>query len=197
MALLVALTIPFSLLFALVLMNLSGIPIGLLSIGAIDFGIIVDGAVIMAENIARRLGESGRRDPRGTMAIIRGAAQDMQRPVFISVFLIMVAFLAAVVLDADRRAPVPADGSDHSLRLNRSTDFALVVVPVLASYLFRHGYQEWENPLLHWFTPVYVHSVEYLLRVRWFDGHAVHCRPGPGAVRAGAAPGHGIPAVSG
>src|SRR5262249_39020877 len=88
MALLVALTIPFSLLFALVLMNLAGIPIGLLSIGAIDFGIIVDGAVIMAENIARRLGESGRRDPRGTLAIIRGAAQDMQRPVFISVFLI-------------------------------------------------------------------------------------------------------------
>ena len=58
MAALVALTIPFSLLFALVLMYLTDIPIGLLSIGAIDFGIIVDGAVIMAENIARRLGEA-------------------------------------------------------------------------------------------------------------------------------------------
>ena len=55
MAALVVLTIPFSLLFALVLMYLTGIPIGLLSIGAIDFGIIVDGAVIMAENIVRRL----------------------------------------------------------------------------------------------------------------------------------------------
>jgi len=55
LAALVALTIPFSLLFALVLMYTAGIPIGLLSIGAIDFGIIVDGAVIMAENIARRL----------------------------------------------------------------------------------------------------------------------------------------------
>src|SRR5439155_6225185 len=58
MAALVALTIPFSLLFALVLMYLTGIPIGLLSIGAIDFGIIVDGAIIVAENIARRLGEA-------------------------------------------------------------------------------------------------------------------------------------------
>ena len=68
MALLVALTIPFALLFALGMMYLTNIPIGLLSIGAIDFGIIVYGAVIMAENIARRLGESGRRDPRGTLA---------------------------------------------------------------------------------------------------------------------------------
>src|SRR6516165_6516007 len=91
MALLVALTIPFALLFALVLMYLTNIPVGLLSIGAIDFGIIVDGAVIMAENIARRLGESGRRDARGALAVIRGAALDMQRPVFVSVMLIMVA----------------------------------------------------------------------------------------------------------
>ncbi len=57
---LVALTIPFALLFALVLMHLVNIPIGLLSIGAIDFGIIVDGAVIMAENIVHRLGNLGR-----------------------------------------------------------------------------------------------------------------------------------------
>jgi cobalt-zinc-cadmium resistance protein CzcA len=98
MALLVALTIPFALVFALVLLYLTKIPIGLLSIGAIDFGIIVDGAVIMAENIARRLGESGRHDARGTLAIIRGAALDMQRPVFISVSLIMVAFLPLLSL---------------------------------------------------------------------------------------------------
>ena len=67
MALLVAMTIPFALVFALVLLYLTNIPIGLLSIGAIDFGIIVDGAVIMAENLARRLGESGRHDARGTL----------------------------------------------------------------------------------------------------------------------------------
>src|SRR5262249_53206730 len=45
--------------------------------------------------------------------------------------------------------------------------FALVLVPVLASFLFRRGYREWENPLLRWFTPVYVHSVELLLKARW------------------------------
>jgi cobalt-zinc-cadmium resistance protein CzcA len=60
MAALIAITIPFSLLCALVLMYLTDIPIGLLSVGAIDFGIIVDGAVIIGENIARRLGEATR-----------------------------------------------------------------------------------------------------------------------------------------
>jgi cobalt-zinc-cadmium resistance protein CzcA len=167
MALLVALTIPFALLFALVLMNLVNIPIGLLSIGAIDFGIIVDGAVIMAENIARRLGESGRRDPRGTMAIIRGAAQDMQRPVFISVFLIMVAFLPLLSLTRIEGLLFRPMALTILFALLGALVFALVVVPVLASFFFKHGYREWENPLLRWFTPIYVHSVEWLLKVRW------------------------------
>jgi cobalt-zinc-cadmium resistance protein CzcA len=167
MALLVALTIPFSLLFALVLMYLTGIPIGLLSIGAIDFGIIVDGAVIMAENIARRLGESGRRDARGALAIIRGAALDMQRPVFISVLLIMVAFLPLLSLTRIEGLLFRPMALTILFALLGALIFALILVPVLATFLFRRGYKEWENPLLRWFTPIYVHSVEYLLKARY------------------------------
>jgi cobalt-zinc-cadmium resistance protein CzcA len=167
MALLVALTIPFALLFALVMMYLTNIPVGLLSIGAIDFGIIVDGGVIMAENIARRLGESGRRDPRGTLAIIRGAALDMQRPVFISVMLIMMAFLPLLTLTHIEGLLFRPMAMTILFALLGALIFALVFVPVLASFLFRRGYQEWENPLLHWFTPLYVHSVEWLLKARW------------------------------
>jgi cobalt-zinc-cadmium resistance protein CzcA len=167
MALLVALTIPFALLFALIMMYLTGIPIGLLSIGAIDFGIIVDGAVIMAENIARRLGESGRRDARGTLAIIRGAALDMQRPVFISVLLIMVAFLPLLSLTRIEGLLFRPMALTILFALLGALVFALILVPVLASFLFRYGYREWENPLLRWFTPLYVHSVEALLKVRW------------------------------
>lgn len=167
MAFLVALTIPFALLFALTLMYMTGIPIGLLSIGAIDFGIIVDGAVIMAENIARRLGESGRRDPRGTLAIIRGASLDMQRPVFISVALIMVAFLPLLSLTRIEGMLFRPMALTILFALLGALLFALVLVPVLASFLFRRGYVEWENPLLHWCTPLYVHSVEWLLKVRW------------------------------
>jgi cobalt-zinc-cadmium resistance protein CzcA len=167
MALLVALTIPFALLFALVLMYLTNIPVGLLSIGAIDFGIIVDGAVIMAENIARRLGESGRRDPRGTWAIIRGAALDMQRPVFISVLLIMVAFLPLLSLTRIEGLLFRPMAMTILFALSGALLFALVLVPVLASFLFRHGYQEWENPLLHWITPLYRSVLQGLLQVRW------------------------------
>ena len=115
---LVALTIPFSLLFALVLMYLTNIPIGLLSIGAIDFGIIVDGAVIMAENIAHRLGaatgarRSRRRrrrtvlgrGPRGGAAGLLLGAHDHRR------------LPAAPVADEHRGAAVPADGADDGLR---------------------------------------------------------------------------------
>lgn len=167
MALLVALTIPFSLLFALSLMYLVKIPIGLLSIGAIDFGIIVDGSVIMAENIARRLGESGRRDARGTFAIIRAAALDMQRPVFISVLLIMVAFLPLLSLTRIEGLLFRPMALTILFALTGALIFALILVPVLATFLFRQGYIEWENPLLDWITPVYIHSVEFLLRIRY------------------------------
>ena len=76
---LVAMTIPFSLLFALTLMYLANIPVGLLSLGAIDFGIIVDGSVIMAEYIARRLGEGPKRSPREVFNTIREAALDIRK----------------------------------------------------------------------------------------------------------------------
>jgi cobalt-zinc-cadmium resistance protein CzcA len=167
MALLVALTIPFALVFALVLMYLTNIPIGLLSIGAIDFGIIVDGSVIMAENIARRLGESGRHDARGTLAIIQGAALDMQRPVFISVLLIMVAFLPLLSLTRIEGLLFRPMALTILFALTGALIYALVLVPVLATFLFRHGYREWENPLLRWFTPVYRFVLRVLLQARW------------------------------
>ncbi len=167
MALLVAMTIPFALVFALVLLYLTNIPIGLLSIGAIDFGIIVDGAVIMAENLARRLGESGRRDARGTLAIIQGAALDMQRPVFVSVSLIMVAFLPLLTLTRIEGLLFRPMALTILYALLGGLIYALILVPVLASFFFRHGYQEWENPLLRWFTPVYAGIIRGLLRMRW------------------------------
>lgn len=167
MALLVALTIPFSLLCAMVLMYLTRIPIGLLSIGAIDFGIIVDGSVIMAENIARRLGQSDRINSRTVVTFVRDAALDMQRPVFISVLLIMVAFLPLLSLTRIEGLLFRPMAMTILFALLGALLFALVLVPVIATFLFRNGYREWENPLLRWFTPVYVSSVERLLKARW------------------------------
>ncbi len=197
MALLVAMTIPFALVFALVLLYLTKIPIGLLSVGSIDFGIIVDGAVIMAENIARHLGESGRRDARGSLAIIRGAALDMQRPVFISVSLIMVAFLPLLSLTRIEGLLFRPMAMTILFALLGGLIFALVLVPVLASFLFRHGYEEWENPLLRWFTPIYAWIIRGLIRSALAGCRGVNRRIGLGACRGGSPAGDRVLALSG
>src|SRR5271166_3188928 len=80
-AIIVALTIPFSLLFAATCLQLKGIPANLLSLGALDFGMVVDGAVVMVENIIRHLGQQ-ERTIKTSMERIRDAAHEVQRPVF-------------------------------------------------------------------------------------------------------------------
>src|ERR1035441_6482219 len=87
-ALIVALTIPFALLFAAICLDLSHIPANLLSLGALDFGMVVDGSVVMVENILRHLSE--RRDTSKSMTdTIREAAHEVQRPVFYAIAIII------------------------------------------------------------------------------------------------------------
>lgn len=176
MAALVALTIPFSLLFALILMFVSDIPIGLLSVGAIDFGIIVDGAVIMAEHIARRLGEAKQRgDTRSVPKLVLAAAHEIERPVFFSVLIIMVAYLPLLSLSSIEGLLFRPMALTMVFALLASLLFALFVVPVLASIVFRHGYGEWENPLLALGRPVYGFLLRQLLVFRWLVLGAVVC----------------------
>lgn len=98
-AFIVALTIPFSLLFASTCLDLKGIPANLLSLGALDFGMVVDGAVVMVENIVRHLHRKGN----GTMTPdekIRDAAHEVQRPVFYAILIIITAYLPIFTLQA-------------------------------------------------------------------------------------------------
>jgi heavy metal efflux system protein len=167
LALLVALTIPFSLLFALVMMYLVDIPIGLLSIGAIDFGIMVDGAVIMAENIARRLGAAKTKDPLEVRRIIRASALDMHWPVFVSMSLIMVAFLPLLSLTRIEGLLFRPMALTILFALSGALLFSLFVIPVMATFLFRRGYTEWVNPLLKLVYPIYARILYGLLALRW------------------------------
>jgi heavy metal efflux system protein len=168
MATLVALTIPFALLFALVLMYFSGIPIGLLSVGAIDFGIIVDGAVIMAENIARHLGVAAHEGSQQSVAkTILAAALEVERPVFFSVLMVIGAYLPLLTLTSIEGLLFRPMALTLVFALVGSLLFALLVVPALATIFFRHGYREWENPLLRWFRPVYAGILGRLLGIRW------------------------------
>ncbi|MCS6850981.1 MAG: CusA/CzcA family heavy metal efflux RND transporter [Gemmataceae bacterium] len=176
MAALVALTIPFALLFALILMFVSDIPIGLLSVGAIDFGIIVDGAVIMAEHIARRLGEARQHgDPRPVAAVVLSAAQEIERPVFFSVLIIMVAYLPLLSLTSIEGLLFRPMALTMVFALLGSLLFALFVVPVLATVIFRRGYTEWENPLLALARPAYSWWLRVLIAGRWLTLAVVCC----------------------
>src|SRR5208282_2335715 len=114
-AFIVALTIPFSLLFASVFLNLSHIPANLISLGALDFGMVVDGAVVMVENIVRHLSrgfgpgggngsqQNGQSSGRQTLsrpvsAVIREACHEVQRPVFYAIAIIITAYMPIFTL---------------------------------------------------------------------------------------------------
>lgn len=175
-AALVAATIPLALLFALVLMYLTDIPIGLLSIGAIDFGILVDGAVIMAENIARRLGEASRRTERpDVLKVVLAASQEVERPVFFSMLMVMAAYLPLLSLTSIEGLLFRPMALTMVYALAGSLLFALFVVPVLATIMFRHGYREWDNPLLLLARPIYAASLRGLIACRWLVVAGVLC----------------------
>jgi cobalt-zinc-cadmium resistance protein CzcA len=168
LALIVALTIPFSLLFALVMMNAFGIPIGLLSIGAIDFGIIVDGSVIMAENIAHRLHDATQKNEHASAAkTVLLAALQVERPVFFSILMIVGAFLPLLTLTHIEGLLFRPMALTILFALFGAMLYALFVVPVLSSLLFKKGYRDWENPILTWLYPRYAAALNFLLRFRW------------------------------
>ncbi len=96
-ALIVALTIPFSLLFASILLQVRHIPANLLSLGALDFGMVVDGAVVMVENIIRHIGHH-EEVHKSVADRIRAAAHEVQRPVFYAITIIITAYLPIFTL---------------------------------------------------------------------------------------------------
>ena len=111
-ALIVTLTIPFALLFASICLQVAGIPANLLSLGALDFGMIVEGAVVMIENIVRLLSHSVQRADETVNQKIRRAAHEVQRPVFYSIAIIITAYLPIFTLQAVEGRLVQADGLD-------------------------------------------------------------------------------------
>lgn len=165
MALLVVFTIPFSLLVALVLMYLTDIPIGLLSIGAIDFGILVDGAVILVDNIGHCL--SAETDRKHVGRTILGAATEVQRPIFCSMLMIIAAYLPLLTLTSIEGLLFRPMAITVVYALIGAVIFTLFVLPALATLLLRNGYRDWENPLLRWLRPRYERLIGSLSRRPW------------------------------
>ena len=147
-AIIVALTIPFALLFACICLDLSHIPANLLSLGALDFGMVVDGTVVMIENMVRHLGHPD--DTRTPAQKIREAALEVQRPVFFARGIIITSYLPIFTLQAVEGRLFKPMAWTVSFALIGALVFAILVAPVGASFLFRKGAKEWQNPLMHW-----------------------------------------------
>jgi len=181
-AFIVALTIPFSLLFASIWLDLSRIPANLLSLGALDFGMVVDGAVVMVENIVRHLSRRQNGSGSGTNATdsgyfaaptrtvaqsIREACHEVQRPVFYAIAIIITAYMPIFTLQRVEGRLFRPMALTVAFALLGALTFSILIAPVLASVLFRSGVREWHNPVMAYVTE------RYRRRVRWCIGHRV------------------------
>jgi cobalt-zinc-cadmium resistance protein CzcA len=164
-ALIVAATIPFSLLFASICLDLRQIPANLLSLGALDFGMVVDGAVVMIENIVRHLGrENG--STQTPAERISDASHEVQRPVFYAIAIIITAYLPIFTLQRVEGRLFHPMAWTVAFALLGALFFSIVVAPVLASFDFAKGAHEWRNPVMNILTERYRIAVRWAIRRR-------------------------------
>ena len=164
-ALIVALTIPFSLLFASIWLNASNILANLLSLGALDFGMVVDGAVVMIENIMRRMNRDSGSKPAAT--IIREAAHEVQRPVFYAIAIIITAYLPIFTLQRVEGRLFRPMAWTVAFALLGAMTFSILIAPVLSSALFRKGVKETRNPVMAYLVERYRRRLRWAVQHRW------------------------------
>jgi cobalt-zinc-cadmium resistance protein CzcA len=161
-ALITALTIPLALLFSFIILHARNIPANLLSIGAIDFGIIIDGTVVMVENIYRELGLRHGTEYK-LHDVIVAAARDVDRPIFYSVAVIIAGYLPIYVLHGPSGMLFHPMADTMSFALIGSLILALTLVPVMASYWFKAGVKEKANRAYEWFKREYAAELNWCL----------------------------------
>jgi cobalt-zinc-cadmium resistance protein CzcA len=164
-ALIVAVTIPFALLFAFICLDWRHIPANLLSIGAIDFGIIVDGSVVMVENIFREL--ASREGQKYILKeVIRAAAHDVERPIFYAIAVIIAGYLPIYVLSGPSGRLFQPMADTMSFALLGALLCALTVLPVLCAFFLRGQIHEPKVRLYDWVRRQYGRSLGWCLRNR-------------------------------
>lgn len=146
-ALVVALTIPFSLLFAFIIMRFTGIPANLLSLGAIDFGIIVDGAVVMAEHLIRKYRTATPKEKEnGIVHITLLSAQEVGREIFFSVTIIVLAYMPILLMTRVEGKLFSPMALTLAFAVIGSMIAALTFIPVLISFVYTKAVSHSEKP---------------------------------------------------
>jgi heavy metal efflux system protein len=161
-AVITALTIPLSLLFAFIFLHAKGEAANLLSIGAIDFGIVIDGTIVMVENIYRELalrkGQSYR-----LQDVILEAARDVDRPIFYSVAIIIAGYIPIYALRGPAGLLFKPMANTMAFALLGALLFTLTLVPVLVSYWFKKGVEEKRNRAYEWIREEYGHELKWCI----------------------------------
>ncbi len=160
-AVITALTIPLALLFSFTLLHLKGVSANLLSIGAIDFGIIIDGTVVMIENIYRELGLRHGQDYK-LFDVIVAAAHDVDRPIFYSIAVIISGYLPIYALSGPSGKLFHPMADTMVFALIGALILTLTLVPVLASYWLKHVHERVNRPY-EWARKVYARQLEWCL----------------------------------
>jgi len=164
-AIIVSLTIPFALLFASICLDLRHISANLLSLGALDFGMVVDGAVVMVENIVRHLNRP-EEAPLSLVDRIRKAAHEVQRPVFYAISIIVTAYLPIFTLQRVEGKLFKPMAWTVAFALLGALIFSMLIAPALASLLFRGDANQWQNPVMTFLIKHYRTNVHWAIRHR-------------------------------
>ena len=164
-AFIVALTIPFALLFASICLDLRHVSANLLSLGALDFGMVVDGAVVMVENIVRHL-HRHEKDNSTILEQVRIAAREVQRPVFYAIAIIITAYLPIFTLQRVEGKLFRPMAWTVVFALLGALLFSMLIAPALASFLFKKGGESWQNPVMVYLASRYRQGVAWAVRHR-------------------------------
>ncbi|MGD0963326.1 MAG: CusA/CzcA family heavy metal efflux RND transporter [Candidatus Acidiferrales bacterium] len=161
-AVIVALTIPLALLFSFIFLHARGVAANLLSIGAIDFGIIIDGTLVMVENIFRELGlrEGQEYDLED---VILAAAKDVDRPIFYSVAVIIAGYIPIYALSGPSGKLFHPMADTMSIALIGALILTLTFVPVMCAYWFKRGVRERTNKPFEWVRRKYMGELDWCL----------------------------------
>ena len=163
-ALIVASVIPLSMLFAFIGMREFGLAANLMSLGAIDFGMVVDGSVVMVENMVHKLREAGSERPR--LAVMREAAHEVARPIFYGVLIILMVYVPIATFSGMEGLLYRPMAITVATAVFGSLVLAFVYVPAMAAITFRKGVKLRRNLVMDWLRPRYQRFLEKFLHRR-------------------------------
>ena len=164
-ALIVAMVIPFSMLFAFIGMREFGLAANLMSLGAIDFGMVVDGSVVMVENIVHRLRDSKKGE--NSDDIIIQAAKQVVRPIFFGVLIILMVYVPIMTFSGMEGILYRPMAITVAAAVLGSLILALIFVPSISALVFKRGVKHRKNRLINWLQPIYRNFLERNIQKRF------------------------------